>query len=120
MALIKAKAAVTATGVANGVRLGDAGSSSVTTWCVQITGNAATFTGKFAGILRDAGSTLAHGTDDIDLSFTNATSGSVVAGGTGFTANGIYWVRADGCDVVVYCSAIASGTMEVSATPVAG
>jgi hypothetical protein len=80
------------------VDVGDTGWGQGGTWVLQVSG---TWTGtiKAQGIIKetaDLATPLTLGSNAVDLAIVNATSGATVAGGTGTTANGIFFVRADG------------------------
>lgn len=89
--------------------------SNVGTVAVQITGTWAgslTFTGR---VIPNRGLTTS---DNVTLGYTTPASASVVT--TAITANGIFWVRADGLMVSINLGTLSSGTPVVDYQPLNG
>ncbi len=98
---------LTATGT---VRLGSAGEGTVGRWVFHVSG---TWTGTLLaqGYVKESSRTSA---DLTSLAIVNMTSGATVAGGTGTTANGIFWCDATGLDVTLSWTR-SSGSIQIDA-----
>ncbi len=99
-------------GATGSIRLGESGEGTVTRWVIQLSG---TFVGTLIveAIVKGTNPALVMSTNKTAIATTNMTSGSVVAGATGYTAPIIFWVDATGLDLQVTCSAYTSGTLVV-------
>jgi hypothetical protein len=87
------------------IALGDSGPDSIGSFTISVTSLTGTLAMTPKG--RVTGSGVSSG-EYVGLAYTVASTGTVTAASTPISAEGIYFIRADGCDVFLDCDLTAA------------